>query len=83
MINSEFPADKKTEDRSRVNRDADNLQFLQLEEKDVGSSVVTVFLIFVVLESGYLWRNFMQSLMLFLNVATVFAQDLEGEAAAC
>lgn len=36
------PADKKAEGRSRVDRDADNLQLQQLEEKDVVSSVATV-----------------------------------------
>ncbi|KAL8480751.1 hypothetical protein ACS0TY_027331 [Phlomoides rotata] len=34
--------DKKGEGRSRVDREADNLQLLQLEEKDVVSSVATV-----------------------------------------
>lgn len=34
--------DKKSEARSRVDRDADNHQLLQLEEKDVVSSVATV-----------------------------------------
>ncbi|QCE11479.1 hypothetical protein DEO72_LG10g2712 [Vigna unguiculata] len=34
--------DKKSEGRSRVDRDADNLQLQQLEEKDVVSSVATV-----------------------------------------
>ncbi|XP_057513600.1 FHA domain-containing protein FHA2-like [Actinidia eriantha] len=34
--------DKKAEARSRVDRDADNQQLLQLEEKDVVSSVATV-----------------------------------------
>lgn len=34
--------DKKAEARSRVDRDADNHQLLQLEEKDVVSSVATV-----------------------------------------
>ncbi|XP_019432236.1 PREDICTED: FHA domain-containing protein FHA2-like [Lupinus angustifolius] len=34
--------DKKPEGRSRVDRDADNLQLQQLEEKDVVSSVATV-----------------------------------------
>ncbi|KAL6978817.1 FHA domain-containing protein fha2 [Sarracenia purpurea var. burkii] len=38
----ELPADKKVEARSRVNREADNNQLLQLEEKDVVSSVATV-----------------------------------------
>nr|KYP38430.1 hypothetical protein KK1_040326 [Cajanus cajan] len=33
---------KKSEGRSRVDRDADNLQLQQLEEKDVVSSVATV-----------------------------------------
>ncbi|KAK7293160.1 hypothetical protein RJT34_16021 [Clitoria ternatea] len=36
------PMDKKPEGRSRVDRDADNLQLQQLEEKDVVSSVATV-----------------------------------------
>ncbi|XAR58745.1 hypothetical protein NMG60_11014268 [Bertholletia excelsa] len=36
------PADKKGEGRSKVDRDADNNQLLQLEEKDVVSSVATV-----------------------------------------
>ncbi|XP_076902298.1 FHA domain-containing protein FHA2-like [Bidens hawaiensis] len=35
-------SDKKSEGRSRVDREADNLQLLQLEEKDVVSSVATV-----------------------------------------
>lgn len=35
-------AEKKSEARSRVDRDADNHQLLQLEEKDVVSSVATV-----------------------------------------
>lgn len=35
-------ADKKAEGRSRVDRDADNLQLQQLEEKDVVSSVANV-----------------------------------------
>ncbi|KAK3007551.1 hypothetical protein RJ639_014556, partial [Escallonia herrerae] len=34
--------DKKAEGRSRVDRESDNLQLLQLEEKDVVSSVATV-----------------------------------------
>lgn len=38
-----FPfADKKSETRSRADREADNHQLLQLEEKDVVSSVATV-----------------------------------------
>ncbi|XP_076888112.1 FHA domain-containing protein FHA2-like [Bidens hawaiensis] len=37
-----FSVDKKSEGRSRVDREADNLQLLQLEEKDVVSSVATV-----------------------------------------
>jgi len=37
-----LPADKKAEGRSRVDRDADNLQLQQLEEKDVVSSVANV-----------------------------------------
>lgn len=41
-ILSALPADKKAEARSRVDRDADNQQLLQLEEKDVVSSVATV-----------------------------------------
>ncbi|XP_052170545.1 FHA domain-containing protein FHA2 [Diospyros lotus] len=36
------PADKKVEARSRIDRDSDNHQLLQLEEKDVVSSVATV-----------------------------------------
>lgn len=35
-------ADKKADARSRVDREADNHQLLQLEEKDVVSSVATV-----------------------------------------
>lgn len=35
-------ADKKLDGRSRIDRDADNQQLLQLEEKDVVSSVATV-----------------------------------------
>ncbi|KAJ9543407.1 hypothetical protein OSB04_023114 [Centaurea solstitialis] len=35
-------SDKKSEGRSRVDRDSDNQQLLQLEEKDVVSSVATV-----------------------------------------
>ncbi|KAF8394038.1 hypothetical protein HHK36_020240 [Tetracentron sinense] len=35
-------AEKKAETRSRIDRDADNHQLLQLEEKDVVSSVATV-----------------------------------------
>lgn len=34
--------DKKSEGRSRVDRESDNQQLLQLEEKDVVSSVATV-----------------------------------------
>ncbi|XAR60945.1 hypothetical protein NMG60_11034497 [Bertholletia excelsa] len=37
-----LPADKKAEARSRVDRESDNHQLLQLEEKDVVSSVATV-----------------------------------------
>lgn len=37
-----IPADKKSEGRSRIDRDADNLQLQQLEEKGVVSSVATV-----------------------------------------
>nr|DAD24021.1 TPA_asm: hypothetical protein HUJ06_025484 [Nelumbo nucifera] len=37
-----FHADKKSETRSRADREADNHQLLQLEEKDVVSSVATV-----------------------------------------
>lgn len=39
-----FPvsADKKAEGRSRVDRESDNQQLLQLEEKDVVSTVATV-----------------------------------------
>ncbi|KAE8673092.1 FHA domain-containing protein FHA2 [Hibiscus syriacus] len=36
------PADKKGEGRSRVDRESDNQQLMQLEEKDVVSSVATV-----------------------------------------
>nr|CAD1839114.1 unnamed protein product [Ananas comosus var. bracteatus] len=36
------PLDKKSETRSRADREADNHQLLQLEEKDVVSSVATV-----------------------------------------
>lgn len=36
------PVDKKAEGRSRVDRESDNQQLLQLEEKDVVSSVATV-----------------------------------------
>ncbi|XP_043719238.1 FHA domain-containing protein FHA2-like [Telopea speciosissima] len=39
---SSGPLEKKGEARSRANRDADNHQLLQLEEKDVVSSVATV-----------------------------------------
>lgn len=35
-------SEKKAEGRSRADRDSDNLQLLQLEEKDVVSSVATV-----------------------------------------
>jgi len=35
-------AEKKREGRSKVDREADDQQFLQLEEKDVVSSVATV-----------------------------------------
>lgn len=35
-------ADKKSDIRSRADRDSDNQQLLQLEEKDVVSSVATV-----------------------------------------
>ncbi|KAL8191875.1 hypothetical protein R6Q57_028606 [Mikania cordata] len=35
-------SDKKSEGRSKVDRESDNLQLLQLEEKDVVSSVATV-----------------------------------------
>lgn len=34
--------DRKSEGRSRVDRESDNQQLLQLEEKDVVSSVATV-----------------------------------------
>lgn len=37
-----LPADKKGEGRSRIDRDADTHQLMQLEEKDVVSSVATV-----------------------------------------
>ncbi|KDP26356.1 hypothetical protein JCGZ_17514 [Jatropha curcas] len=36
------PAEKKMDGRSRIDRDSDNQQLLQLEEKDVVSSVATV-----------------------------------------
>lgn len=36
------PAEKKGDNRSRIDRDADNQQLMQLEEKDVVSSVATV-----------------------------------------
>lgn len=42
MILSPFSAEKKGEGRSRVDRESDNQQLLQLEEKDVVSSVATV-----------------------------------------
>ena len=42
MMLSLIPAEKKGEGRSRVDRDSDNHQLLQLEEKDVVSSVATV-----------------------------------------
>lgn len=42
MILIGFFTDKKSEGRSRIDREADNLQLLQLEEKDVVSSVATV-----------------------------------------
>lgn len=35
-------ADKKGDGRSRIDRDSDNQQLMQLEEKDVVSSVATV-----------------------------------------
>lgn len=41
-IFSVSPADKKGEGRSRIDRDTDNQQLMQLEEKDVVSSVATV-----------------------------------------
>lgn len=37
-----YDSEKKGEGRSRADRDSDNLQLLQLEEKDVVSSVATV-----------------------------------------
>lgn len=37
-----FLADKKGDGRTRIDREADNQQLLQLEEKDVVSSVATV-----------------------------------------
>lgn len=36
-----IPAEKKAEGRARVDREADNNQLIQLEEKDVVSSVAT------------------------------------------
>lgn len=42
MILSLAPAEKKADSRSRIDRDADNQQLIQLEEKDVVSSVATV-----------------------------------------
>lgn len=42
MILSLAPAEKKGDSRSRIDRDADNQQLIQLEEKDVVSSVATV-----------------------------------------
>lgn len=41
-IFSVAPADKKGDRRSRIDRDSDNQQLMQLEEKDVVSSVATV-----------------------------------------
>ncbi len=41
MVLSPIPAEKKAEGRSRVDREADNHQLLQLEEKDVVSTVAT------------------------------------------
>nr|POE84765.1 fha domain-containing protein fha2 [Quercus suber] len=41
MVLSPIPAEKKADGRSRVDRDADNHQLLQLEEKDVVSTVAT------------------------------------------
>lgn len=42
VISYPVPAEKKGEGRSRVDRESDNQQLLQLEEKDVVSSVATV-----------------------------------------
>lgn len=42
MVLSLVPAEKKGEGRSRIDRENDNQQLLQLEEKDVVSSVATV-----------------------------------------
>ncbi|KAE8703966.1 hypothetical protein F3Y22_tig00110462pilonHSYRG00434 [Hibiscus syriacus] len=42
MVISAVPAEKKGEGRSRVDRESDNQQLMQLEEKDVVSSVATV-----------------------------------------
>ena len=42
MVISAVPVEKKGEGRSRVDRESDNQQLMQLEEKDVVSSVATV-----------------------------------------
>lgn len=42
MIRSRYLADKEIDGRSKVDREADNQRLLQLEEKDVVSSVATV-----------------------------------------
>ena len=42
MVTVYLFTEKKSEARSRVDREADNHQLLQLEEKDVVSSVATV-----------------------------------------
>lgn len=42
MVSWPVHADKKIDGRSRVDRDSDNEQLMQLEEKDVVSSVATV-----------------------------------------
>lgn len=42
IVLTRFLADKKGDGRPRIDREADNQQLLQLEEKDVVSSVATV-----------------------------------------
>lgn len=42
MVPFPVPGEKKMEGRSRIDRESDNQQLLQLEEKDVVSSVATV-----------------------------------------
>lgn len=42
MLSCPVTSEKKIEGRSRIDRDSDNQQLLQLEEKDVVSSVATV-----------------------------------------